>query len=109
MMRWAVPAVACMGRPLLICAALSLASAQAQVRSGAEARDCLVGGFVDVLDQLDSTAGVAPLVVVPGHEFHKVVSQGDASLLVEDAGVVVANEVGGDHVLIGVPQNAREL
>ncbi len=39
----------------------------------------------NVLDEIDDTVRVAPLVIVPGDQLHKVVVQRDASLGVEDA------------------------
>ena len=64
---------------------------------------------VHVLDQLQNLVGVADLVVVPGNDLHEGVGQRDASLGVEDGGVGVAQEVGGNHVLVGVAQNALQL
>ena len=55
-----------------------------------------------IADQLHHLVGVAALVVVPGDHLHKGVGQGQAGLLVEDGGAGVAQEVAGDHVLVGV-------
>ena len=38
-----------------------------------------------VLDEVHHTVAVAPLVVVPGHQLHEFVAQGNACLSVEDA------------------------
>mmetsp|Transcript_75117 Transcript_75117/g.170110 ORF Transcript_75117/g.170110 Transcript_75117/m.170110 type:complete len:288 (-) Transcript_75117:559-1422(-) len=51
-------------------------------------------------NELDETVGVAPLIVVPGDELHKVVVQGDARGLVEDGGELAGNEVRGDDLLV---------
>ena len=45
---------------------------------------------VHVLDELQHLVGVAHLVVVPGHDLHEGVGQGDAGLGVEDGGAGVA-------------------
>ena len=53
---------------------------------------------VDVTGQVQHLAGEAPLVVVPSHELDKVVVQGQAGLGVEDGGVSIGAEVGGDDL-----------
>ena len=62
-----------------------------------------------MLDELQNLVGVTPLVVVPGHDLDEGIGQGDAGLGVEDGGAGVAQEVGGDHVLVGVAQDALQL
>lgn len=57
-------------------------------------------------DEVKDTAGVTPLVVVPGDQLDEVLVQGDTSLGIEDGGVGVAIHVGGDNVVLGVGQNA---
>ena len=37
-----------------------------------------------VLDEIDHTVGVTPLVIVPRDELHEVIVQSDTGLLVED-------------------------
>lgn len=58
--------------------------------------------FIHVLQQINGFGGVTGFVVIPGHDFDKVVVEGDARLGVEDGGVAVAQEVGGNDGLIGV-------
>lgn len=58
--------------------------------------------------EVEDTAGVTPLVVVPGDELDEVVVQGDTGLGVEDGGVGVADHVGGDDIVLGVGQDALE-
>ena len=53
----------------------------------------LVVHAVHVLDQLQHLVGVADLVVVPGHDLHEGIGQGDAGVGVEDGGAGVAQEV----------------
>lgn len=53
--------------------------------------------------------GIAPLVVVPGDELDEVGVQGDTGLGIEDGGVVVTVQVGGDNVIVGVAEDALEL
>ncbi len=56
--------------------------------------------------EVEHLAGEAPLVVVPGDELDEVVVQGDAGLGVENGGVGIGAEVGGDDLVVHVPQNA---
>lgn len=52
--------------------------------------------------EVEDTAGVTPLVVVPADKLDEVGVQGDTSLDIEDRGVVVAEHVGGDDIVVGV-------
>ena len=66
-------------------------------------------GTVDlrgVREEVADTAGVAPLVVVPGDELDEVLVERDAGLRVEDRRVVVAEEVGRDDLVVGVADDA---
>ena len=66
-------------------------------------------GTVDlghVAQQVKHTAGVAPLVVVPGDELDEVVVQADAGLGVEDGAGRVTAQVGRDDVVLGVVEDA---
>ena len=60
----------------------------------------------NVGDEVEDTAGVAVLVVVPGDELDEVVVEGDTGLGIEDGGVGVAVEIGGDDVVLSVGQDA---
>jgi hypothetical protein len=63
----------------------------------------------DVDEEVDNTSGVTVFVVVPGDELDEVLVQQDTSLGVEDGGVGVAQEVGGDDVVLSVVEDALEL
>lgn len=68
----------------------------------------LLGCGVDlgnVCKEVENTAGVTPLVVVPGDELDEVLVEGDTGLGVEDGGGVVAVQVGGDDLVLGVSEN----
>lgn len=56
--------------------------------------------------EVEDTAGVAPLVVVPADKLDEVGVQGDTSLDIEDGGVVVAEHVGGDDIVVGVSHDS---
>lgn len=56
--------------------------------------------------EVEDTAGVAPLVVVPADQLDEVGVQGDTSLDIEDRRVVVAEHVGGDDIVVGVGQDS---
>ena len=62
-----------------------------------------------VADQVHHLVGVAALVVVPGDDLHEGFGQSDTGLGIEDGGTGIAQEVGGDNVLVGVTQNALQL
>merc|ERR1711977_440034 len=69
-------------------------------------------GTVDlghVAQQVEDTAGVAPLVVVPGDELDEVVVKADTGLGVDDGAGRVAAHVGGDDVVLSVVEDALEL
>jgi hypothetical protein len=69
-----------------------------------EASSSVLGG--DVGDEVADTAGVTPLVVVPGDELDEVGVQRNAGVGVEDRRAVVTDEVGRDDLLIGVFDDA---
>ncbi len=79
-------------------------------RSGKEGK-LLLGTSIDlgnVGQKIEDTAGVAPLVVVPGDELDEVVVEGNTGLGIEDGGGVVAVHVGGDNLVLGVGEDAWE-
>ena len=64
---------------------------------------------VHVPDQVHDLVGVAPLVVVPGHDLHEGIGEGDAGLGVEDGGVGIMQEIAGNHGVLGVIQDAFQI
>ena len=64
---------------------------------------------VHVLDELAHHVGVAPLVVVPCDELEEVLIEGDTGIDVEDAGGVGADEVAGDHFVMGNGDDALHV
>lgn len=60
-------------------------------------------------EEVADTAGVAPLIVVPGDELDEVGAELDTGVGIEDGRGGVANEVGGDDLLIGVLKDALVL
>src|SRR5262249_45834583 len=62
-----------------------------------------------VLQQVDAAVGVAPFVVVPRDELEEPAVQLDPAAGVEDARSRVVDEVGGNHVVVGVLQDALEV
>jgi hypothetical protein len=60
----------------------------------------------DVGQEVQDTAGVAPLVVVPADELDKVLVERDAGLGVEDGRGVVALEIARDDLVLGVGEDA---
>ena len=64
---------------------------------------------VHMLNEAQDLIGIADLVIIPGDHLHKGVGQGDTGLGVEDRGVGVAQEVGGNHSLVGIIQDTLQL
>ena len=62
-----------------------------------------------ILDELHHLVGVADLIVVPGDHLYKGVGEGNAGGGVEDGGAGIAQEVGGDHGVLGIAQDALQL
>lgn len=63
---------------------------------------CLVAARVHVHRQFDKTVAVSPFVIVPRHELHEGVVEANARLGVEGRRGGVRDEVGGDHLIVGV-------
>ena len=59
----------------------------------------------DVVEEVQDTARVAPLVVVPGYKLDKVVVEGDTGLGIEDGRRSVTDQVSGDDLILGVIKN----
>ena len=62
-----------------------------------------------MLDQLQHLVGVANLIVVPRHNLHEGVGQGDAGVSIEDGSTGVTQKVRGHDGLVGVAQDALQL
>ena len=60
-----------------------------------------------MLRELCQAVGVAPFVVVPGHDLHEGVGEHDPSPSVEDGGALVTLEVRADHLVLRVAHDAR--
>lgn len=56
--------------------------------------------------EIQDTAGVSPLVVVPRDELDELVVERDTGLGIEDRGVVVSVQVGRDDVILRVGEYA---
>ena len=72
----------------------------------------LLGTGVDlgnVCKEVEDTAGVTPLVVVPGDELDEVVVEGDTSGGIEDRGGVVSVHVGGDNSVLSVGKDTCDI
>src|SRR5690606_10108963 len=59
-------------------------------------------------DEIDELVGISPLVVVPGDQLHEVVVERDAGVGIENAGARIAEEIGGNHMILGVTHDALE-
>lgn len=70
----------------------------------------LLGGIDlgNVGKEIEDTAGVTPLVVVPGDKLDEVVVERDTGLGIEDGGVGVAVHVAGDNIVLSVSEDALE-
>ena len=72
----------------------------------AEFSDAEGWSFCDDASHFQDLVGIAPLVVVPGDQFHEGAVQCDAGFGVKHAGVAFADEVGGYDLLVGVGHHA---
>lgn len=60
----------------------------------------------DVGEEVEDTARVAPLIIVPRDNLDEVVVEGDASLGIEDGRSRVADHISRDDIVLGVFENA---
>ena len=63
----------------------------------------------DVLHEVNNTARVAPLVVVPGDKLDEVGVEHDTGIGIEDGGAGVGLEVGGDEGLVAVSEDTLHV
>lgn len=56
--------------------------------------------------EVQNTAGVAPLVVIPCYELDEMLVEGDTGGSIEDAGVVVSIQISGHERIFRVGHNA---
>jgi adenine C2-methylase RlmN of 23S rRNA A2503 and tRNA A37 len=61
--------------------------------------------YGELTDQVNDTARVAPLVVVPRDKLDKVVVEGDTGRSVENGRVAVTIQIRGDKSVLGVGEN----
>jgi hypothetical protein len=57
-------------------------------------------------EEIQDTARVAPLVVVPGDKLDEMVVESNACLSIKDGGVRVTVEISGNDFILGVSQDA---
>jgi hypothetical protein len=62
---------------------------------------CLGIYLRDVCEKVQDSSRVAPLVIVPGNHLDEVIIQSNASLDVNNGGVVIAVQVSRDDVVVG--------
>ncbi len=60
-------------------------------------------------EKIDAAVAVAPLVIVPADQLEKSLIEADAGGGVEDAGVLAVNEIGRDHFVRGVFEDAFQV
>merc|ERR1719422_473310 len=65
--------------------------------------------FGHVLDEVDNTTRIAPLIVVPGHELDEGGVNHDAGLRVEGARNGARLEVGGHQILIAIAKETLHV
>ena len=56
--------------------------------------------------EVQDTAGVAPLIVIPCNELDEVLVEGDTGGGIENAGVIVTIQVSGYERILGVGHDA---
>lgn len=67
---------------------------------------CVTINLGNVYKEIEDTAGVTPLVVVPRDELDEVIVKSDTSLGVEGGGVGATVKVRGDDLVLSVTENA---
>mmetsp|Transcript_22184 Transcript_22184/g.33869 ORF Transcript_22184/g.33869 Transcript_22184/m.33869 type:complete len:80 (-) Transcript_22184:722-961(-) len=66
----------------------------------------LLNSGIHVGNEIQDSVGVAALIVVPGNKFDEILRQGNTSLLVEDGGASITNEVRGDNSIRLISHNS---
>ena len=66
----------------------------------------LVVYLIHMVDEFQHLAGIAPLVIIPGHQLYKPGIEHDTGLLIKDGSTAVADEVAGYQIFIGIAENA---
>ena len=59
----------------------------------------------DVLEKIDATIGIAPLVVVPADQFEKAAIEFHAGARIKDTGTRVMQEIGRNRLVFGITKN----
>ncbi len=66
-----------------------------------------LGGYL--LEEIDATIGIAPLVIVPGDKLEEVIVEFDTGTRIKDARAGVMDEVAGDNLILGVTKHTLEV
>ena len=66
-------------------------------------------GGVHAANQIDNLVGITHFVVVPGDQLHEMLVEHDTGTGVEHGSSLFIEEVGGNHSVFGVTENALEL
>src|SRR5690606_17893811 len=87
-----------------------VAKTRSPARAGLRVSPVATAGLLagDHAHHFQALVGIAPLVVVPGHQLDEGGIQRDARVGVEHGGAGLANEVGGDDLVLGVAEDALE-
>lgn len=68
--------------------------------------DKILQGKKELTDQVNNTAGVTPLVIVPRNQLDEVVVEGNTGGGIEDGGVGVSVQISGDESILGVGEDS---
>lgn len=58
----------------------------------------------NICEKVENTTRIAPLIVVPGYELHKVIVERDTSLGIEDRGADITIQISGDNIILSVSE-----
>merc|ERR1712146_505570 len=72
-----------------------------------EEASCIFAGHVN--SKVHQTVGIAPLVVVPGHQLHERVVERNACTYIENGGKLAAHEVSRHNLVLGPVKNALHV
>lgn len=85
-------------------------TSQKRLKKPSKLWNCLLAiNLGDIVDKIQATTGVTPLVVIPGNQLDEGISQSNTGFDIEDAGGIVTHKIGGDNLILGNGQDSLEV
>src|SRR6516165_8110808 len=63
----------------------------------------------DLLQEIDATIGIAPLVVVPADQLEKAAIEFDAGACIKDTRTRIMQEICRNHFVFGIAKNSLQI